>query len=159
MSTELEAATPGAEQFAAQVRQIAEFRQRENEVNNRIEEAQVAFQESIKALIEEAEQLRSQRESAEGMLRASALAHYEQTKVTKPTAGVQVKLFTQLEYDLEKADKWTRERGIARIPEQLDQKAFEKIAKATSISFVVEKKVPKVTIATNLEKALSEAAQ
>jgi hypothetical protein len=159
MSTALEPVTAGADQLAAQVRRVADLRRRQGEVDTKIEEARAAFLESIKALIEEAKQLGSERAAAEEMLRASTLAHYEQTKETKPTVGVQVKLYTQLEYDLEKADKWTRERGLARIPEQLDRKAFEKIAKATPIDFVVEKQVPRVTIATDLEKVLSQASQ
>ena len=39
----------------------------------------------------------------------------------------------------------------------LDRSAFEKIAKATTIDFVEVKKVPKVTISTDLEKVLSVA--
>jgi hypothetical protein len=159
MSTTHEAVTAGTEQLADQVRRVAELRRRQNEVNAKIEEARAAFLESIKALAKEAEQLGSERASAEEMLRASTLAHYQQTKETRPTAGVQVKLYTQLEYDLEKADKWTRERGLARIPERLDQRGFEKIAKATPIDFVEVKQVPKVTIATDLEKVLSQAGQ
>jgi hypothetical protein len=159
MSAILEAVTAGAEQIEAQVRRLAEIRRRKDEVDTKIKEAQTAFLESIKPLTEEAKQLGSERASAEAMLKASTLAHYEQTKETRPTAGVQVKLYAQLEYDLEKADKWTRDRGLARIPEKLDQGAFEKIAKATPIDFVVEKQVPKVTIATNLEKVLGGAAQ
>jgi hypothetical protein len=159
----LETVTPGAEQIAAQVRRVAELRRRQDEVKTKIEEAQAAFFESIKPLTEEAKQLGSERTSAEAMLRASTLAHYEQTNETRPTAGVQVKLYTQLDYDPEKADKWTRERGIARIPEQIipesfDQRAFEKIAKVTPIDFVVKKQEPKVRIDQHLEKVLSEAA-
>ena len=159
MSTTPEAVTAGAEQLAAQVRLVAELRRQKDEVDNKIKEAEEAFLESIKPLTEKAKLLGSERTSAELMLRTSTLAHYEQTKETRPTAGVQVKLYTELEYDLEEADKWTRERRLAHIPERLDVKAFKKIAKATPIDFVVAKQVPKVTIATDLEKVLSKAGQ
>jgi hypothetical protein len=164
MLATLEAVNGGVEPIAAQVRQVAELRRRQHEVSTKLVEARKAFFESIKPLTEEAGQLDSECDAAEATLRASVLAHYEQTEETRPTAGVQVKLYTHLDYDPEKADKWTRERGLARIPERiipetLDRKAFEKIAKATPIDFVVNRQEPKVTIATDLEKALSGSAQ
>jgi predicted RecB family nuclease len=170
MSTTLEAVTASAEPIAAQVLRVAELRRRQNEVATKIAEARAAFLESIKPLTEEAEQLGSECEAAEATLRASALAHYEQTREKRPAAGVQVKVYTRLEYDLEKADKWTREQGLARIPEKiipekiipekiipemLDRRAFEKIAKVRPIDFVVKKQEPEVTIAKDLEKALN----
>jgi hypothetical protein len=159
MSATLEAVTAGVEPIAALVRQVAELRRRRDQLNAKLAERRAAFFESIKPLTDEAGQLGSECASAEAMLRASALAHYEQTEETRPTAGVQVKLYTHLDYDREEADKWTRERGLARIPEQMNRVAFERIAKATPIPFVVKKQVPRVTIATDLEKALGVSAQ
>jgi hypothetical protein len=163
MSTTPEGGTAGAEQIADQVRRVAKLRRQRAEMNTKIEEARAAFFESIKHLTKEAEQLGSECASAEAMLRASTLAHYEQTKEARPAAGVQVKIFTHLEYDREKADKWTRETGLARIPERLDETAFKAIAKAlidksTPIDFVVVKQEPKVTIATDLEKVLGTSS-
>jgi hypothetical protein len=163
MSATLDAVTAGAEQIAVQVRQVAGLRRRRDEWTTQIVEAEAAFWESIRHLTEEAEQLGCGCEEAEATLRTSTLAHYEQTREARPAAGVQVKLYTRLEYDQEKADSWTRERGLARIPEKiipetLDRRAFEKIARATVIDFVVKKQEPKVTIATDLEKALNKAA-
>src|SRR5262249_46813439 len=125
---------------------------------------QAAFLESIKPLTEQATQLGSDCASAEAMLRLSTLAHYEQTKESRPTAGVQVAVYKEPVYDLQKADEWTREHKIARIPErvipeQLDRKAFDKIARVTPLDFVEWKEEPQVRIATDLEKALAKAAQ
>jgi hypothetical protein len=158
MSGTLETVTAGADQIAAQVRHIADLRRRRDEVSNKINEARRAFLESIKHLTDEANQLGSDCASAEAVLKASSLAHYEQTKATRPTDGVQVKIYTRLEYDPEMADRWTRERGLARIPERMDVRAFEKIARATPIEFVVEKREARVTISTNLDKFISAAA-
>jgi hypothetical protein len=163
MSAILEAVTAGAEQIAAQVRQVANLRRREGELNTKIAEAKAAFWESIRYLTEEAKQLGSECASAEAMLKANTLAHYQQTGETKPTAGVQVKLYTHPVYDQDQADKWTREHRVARIPEEIiperfDRRAFEKIAKVTPIDFVVMKEEPKVTIATDLQKVLNNTA-
>jgi hypothetical protein len=164
MSTTLEAVTAGAEQIEAQVRRVAKLRRRQGEVDSKIKQARTAFLENIKPLTEEAEQLNSECVSAEAMLRESALARYEQTKETRPTAGVQVAVYKEPVYDPQKADEWSREHKIARIPErvipeQLDRKAFERIARLTSLDFVEWKEGPRVRIATDLEKALAKAAQ
>jgi hypothetical protein len=158
MSTAPEGVTAGAEQIADQVRRVAELRRQRDEANTKIAKAREDFFQSIKHLTEEANKLGSECASAETMLKASALALYQKTKETRPTAGVQVKIFKTLDYDPEKADQWTRKMGLARIPDRLDVKAFEKIARATPIDFVEEKQEPRVQISIDLEKVLSKAA-
>jgi len=93
-------------------------------------------------------------EAAEAAARALALAHYRDTGEATPTPGIAVKLFDILDYEPERAFAWAREKQMALVPESLNVKAFEKIAKATALEFVTVKQTPKVQIATDLAKAL-----
>lgn len=89
-------------------------------------------------------------ETLEREIKAVALAHYEATGETKPAPGVTVKLFDIVRYDPADALAWAKQAGIALVPEALDAKAFEKIAKATRLPFVDIGQVPRPQIATDL---------
>jgi hypothetical protein len=65
-----------------------------------------------------------------------------------------VKEKTELVYDPAQAFTWAREKQMALVPESLDRRAFEKIAKATPLEFVTEKITPVAQIATDLAKVL-----
>lgn len=88
---------------------------------------------------------------AEEGLRLAALAEYKATGNKRPAPGVEIKLFQELKYELSLALAWAVEHSMAL---SLDRKAFEGICKATEISFVEKVETPKVTLATDLEKAL-----
>lgn len=94
----------------------------------------------------------------EGEVKALAEAAYATTGETAPAAGVTVKLFQTMEYDVGAALAWAREKRMALVPEALDVRAFEKIAKATPLEFVVYGETPKPTIATDLSKHLTQEA-
>ena len=79
-------------------------------------------------------------------VKAEALAEFE-ANGTKKFDGCEVKVFTKLDYPEADAFAWAKESGLALT---LDKKAFEKIAKATPLPFVVEVQEPKVTIASDL---------
>jgi hypothetical protein len=159
MATTIERQSAAVDQIAAQLRHVAELRRQQSEISSEIKKAESAFRDSIKAQTEDARRIGDELGAAESKLRTMTLEHYAQTGEAKPTVGVEVKRFTKLEYDLQKADEWTRERKLARIPESLDKNAFEKIARATPIEFVVVKEIPKVMITRDLEKALGKATQ
>ena len=76
-----------------------------------------------------------------------------------PHAGVKVKMFTTLSYDLEKAGEWIRKAMPALL--KPDFKAFEKAIKATDLpDFVTMEKEPRPQIVSDLGKvfkALEEA--
>src|SRR5947208_16756399 len=108
MATTVETLSAGAEQIAAQLRRVAALRRRQAEIQTAIANARTAFEESIRVQTDEAKRISLELVSAEGAVRAMTLAHYEETKEPKPTAGVQVKLFKELVYDTQKADEWTR---------------------------------------------------
>jgi DNA-binding transcriptional MerR regulator len=94
----------------------------------------------------------------ESQVRESAQSEFLATGDRKPARGVEIKMHTRYEYDAALADAWTKARGVCRIPETLDRPAFEKLVKSGAIAegleFVAEVAEPKVTIATDLAKAL-----
>lgn len=59
-----------------------------------------------------------------------------------------------MSYDDTAALAWARETKMALVPESLDRKNFEKIAKATPLPFVTYRQEPRVTLATQLNAAL-----
>jgi hypothetical protein len=92
----------------------------------------------------------------ETAIKAIVADDYAVTVNKTPCPGVTVKEFETLQYDEAAAFAWAKEKGLAIIPESLDRKAFEKIAKAAGGAIagahvIVE---PRVQIATDLEKAL-----
>lgn len=97
--------------------------------------------------------------AAETSVRAVAGEVYATTQDAKLCAGVTVKLFDVLSYDAAKAFEWAKQTNMALVPESLDKKAFEKIAKATTLPFVAIEKEPRVTIATDLDAALFTVEQ
>lgn len=92
---------------------------------------------------------------AEVAVRAIADAEYAKTKETALCPGVGVRMLTVLNYTPADAFAWGKKAETAIIPEQLDVKAFEKAAKALKLSFVTYDTVPQITIASDLDKALS----
>ena len=92
---------------------------------------------------------------AETALRAIVAAHYHATHEKKPAPGVEVKLRSNVHYNADEAFQWAKQAGVAILPERLDVKAFEKIAKASRLPFCYEVVEPLVTIATDLDKALA----
>ncbi|MDP2950695.1 MAG: hypothetical protein Q8P22_14325 [Chloroflexota bacterium] len=90
---------------------------------------------------------------AETALRDAAMGAYVLMGARKPAPGVEVKDFTEIDYDKGKAFTWATFHEMALV---LDTKAFEAIAKAAQppLDFVTIAKVPKATIATDLGKAL-----
>lgn len=139
------------EQLQEQVKRVAALRQAEHDVSSVVADKRSAFEATIADIAADANRLRVEREAAEGALKALTLAHFEQTGEKKPVAGVQVKEIVALEYDKAVAFEWAKERKMAVVPESLDVKAFEKIAKATPLDFVTEIVTPRAEIASKLD--------
>ncbi len=93
--------------------------------------------------------------AAETALKAIAAAEYEATGEAKPCPGIAIQQVSTLDYVESVAFTWCKQAGIAITPEALDKKGFEVIAKATPLSFVTYSKTPRVTISTDLDKALA----
>lgn len=82
------------------------------------------------------------------------LAHFTATGEKSPVTGGEIKMFATMGYLHEDALKWARDKNMALVPESLDAKAFEKIAKATPLAFVVYGEEPRASIASQLNAAL-----
>lgn len=96
---------------------------------------------------------------AERELRNLVVAHYDSTGETKPMAGAEIIFRSEFAIDTEAALAWARtSMPSALIPEQLNEKVIQKIAKASPLPFVVETKVAAVRIASDLDAALAEVA-
>jgi hypothetical protein len=103
-------------------------------------------------------------EQAEAQVKALAGAYFAsipkenpeaRETAKRPAPGVLIKLGEKLVYDAARAFTWAKEKQMALVPESLDVAAFEKIAGATKIDFVTTAEAPKVTISTDLDKALA----
>ena len=117
-------------------------------------EKEAVFREANADLFDAKSTLEARIADRESQVKALAVAMYQATGEKKPADGVQVKLFTTLNYDKEKAFHWACETGIAVMPTALDVKAFEKIAKATVIPFVTITEEPRPSIDSDLSHLL-----
>ena len=106
-----------------------------------------AWTEANQGLITALGNARVGQDRAETALREAALGVYQQTGEKKPAPGVEVKLRTNLIYEEAAALVWASEHKIALA---LDKKAFEKVAKASPLPFVLVEQTPFATIATEL---------
>lgn len=88
---------------------------------------------------------------AEADVKALARAHFDATGEKKPVVGIEIKVYDVLKYDSAQAFAWAQNKGMALIPECLDVKAFEKIAKATALPFVTLGQDPRVQIGKVIE--------
>ena len=96
---------------------------------------------------------------AENELRALALVAYAADPTNRsPAPGVNVQLKKHLDYEPAAALAWAKETKMALLPESVDLKAFEKIAKVTALPFVVITDEPSIALAADLTEALAEAA-
>lgn len=87
-----------------------------------------------------------------------ALAHAIDPHTSTP--GVTVKHFATMHYELPAALAWAQATRMALVPESLDVRAFEKIARASvgALDFVRYGEVLKATIASDLAKHLPPLA-
>lgn len=94
----------------------------------------------------------------ETALKADALALHAITKATKPAPGVEVKSYKVVDIG-PGALEWARKSNVALVPESLDVKALEKIAKATPLppEVATVREEPGVTLASDLDAALTKA--
>lgn len=90
----------------------------------------------------------------EAEVRALALTSYRDTGETHPAPGVSIRLFERLTYSDAEALAWAKTAGLAVIPEALDRKAFERIAKAAPLAFVTYADEPRALIASDLDGAI-----
>ena len=140
-------------QLLDSVRQLHAARMRLLGASNVIAVKREEFNAANKAHFDECEEARKAVAAAETTVRALADADYAANKNMNPCPGVTVKTFSVLRYAKDRALAWAKEKGMAVVPESLDEKAFEKIAKAARLDFVEFAEEPRVQVATDLVKA------
>lgn len=88
----------------------------------------------------------------EAEIRDMAQDIHRRTGAKEIAPGVKVRTLTKVEYDMDTALAWARTSGVAV---RLDTTAFERIARVSHLPFVNLREVPQVTIAADIEAALS----
>ena len=143
-----------------QVAEVAARRADRDEVAATVKALREQFEASIAHHTARLKTLNDAVASSEASARAIAVALYHTTGEKKPTEGVQIKVTTKLVYDPAEAFAKAKAMGVAIVPEALDVKAFEKIAKASRDSFpfveVVEE--PTATLGSDLSSLVREVA-
>ncbi|KKM76048.1 hypothetical protein LCGC14_1384080 [marine sediment metagenome] len=107
-----------------------------------------AWNKTNQGLLDALTQAGAEVAEVEATLRELTLKAYDETGDKTPVAGVGIREVTRLEYDKTVAFKWATEHVMAL---KLDTTAFEKIAKASPLDFVMIYQEPMATIATQLE--------
>lgn len=131
-------------------------------LNESVEQMKVfraAMDAASQPIVERIKAGQSAVEQLESDARALAEAEYAKNGNKHPAPGVEIKFYTKLEYKKDQALEWAKEHGVGIIPVSLDVKTFEKVAKTVKPDFVQISEWPQVTIARDLDKALTEAAQ
>lgn len=129
---------------------VRQARAAHDEVRAQYDAAFRAFKDQHERLIERVEIARVEVGHAESALRAAAEAHYTATGEKKPVDGVSIRETTTLAYVDADAIAWAKTAMPQLVAEQLDARAFEKIAKAAPLPFVTTTVVGKATIASEL---------
>lgn len=150
--------TAGLEALAEQVARVAALRRNVAALSATYRAKREAFDADTADLCGLREAEEADLAAAERTVCALALSHYEATQDKAPTLGVAIKLFESLDYDPDAAFAWAKEKQMALVPESLDRKAFERIAKATSLPFVSVSTEARAQIARDLDKALGGVA-
>lgn len=144
-----------------QIAEVARRRAERDEHKARVAALRAQFEADIAPLVEEAQIAAQACSESEEAARQLVVAIYETTGEKKPLEGAAVRVSTKLQYDKEEAFAKAKAMGVAIVPETLDVKAFEKIAKASPDSFpfvqVVEE--PSATLASDLSAYLTPVTE
>lgn len=138
-----------------QVREVATRRAERDALAAEVKDARAAFEATLGDKLARLKGLNEAVAMSEDAAKRLAEAIHATTGEKKPCEGVQVKVSTVQEYDPAQALAWARTTQMALIPESLDVKAFEKIAKASPLPFVTVREEGKAQLATDLSAYLA----
>lgn len=118
-------------------------------------EAKRHFEEKYADLLRRRELADLEESEATMAVRKAGLAEFRETGNLAPAPGIKIRMMTRLEYDPEEARRWAMNH---RMAVKLDEREFEKLARATpaNFDFVEVRQQPQVTIASDLGKVLNE---
>lgn len=152
--TERQATPPTLSEAIAK---LAEARRAHRQARHMLALAREAFE------VDHAVEIANERELGERVANLDAIARelainvYADTGDTAPAPGVSLSLATHATYNKNEALEWARTAlPSAVIPEQLDVKIFDKIARTGTLGFVRLDTVPTVKIASDLDAALGK---
>jgi hypothetical protein len=137
-----------------QLRRLADARANHVSLVDELTARRAAFDLANNYLLDGIAEIGSMIATAEADVRALAVSTYGMTGDKKPAPGVEIVLASKMDYPEGEAFAWAQQTGMALVPQSLDRKAFEKIAKATPLPFVIYRQEPSVRIATQLSAAL-----
>lgn len=141
---------------------VAQTRKIQADLGQSLAEAKAALDASVQyAIWSQAKEVHGERKAitsqAEVELKAALVEYYELTGEKEPTKESYIREYTIIEYDADEALVYAKEHLTAAvIPEKLNVKAFEKVAKAVSLPFVTETKEPRGAIASKLSHLLED---
>ena len=144
-----------AEFLSRKIRELAVTRGRLADIKQTIATAQGALSIRLSQELRDEVDLRNDCTALETVVKSAAVAEYGLTGENNPAPGVAVKMHDRLDYSKDFAFSWAKEKGMCLIPESLDVKAFEKIAKATDLPFVLIDVTPKAYIDSDLSKVIA----
>lgn len=141
--------------LAEQMREVATRRQARDDARGRVSALRAQFESDIASLVEAAQIAAQACSESEEAARALTVALYEATGNKAPADGAAIRLTTKLAYDDADALAWAKQTGMALVPESVDRKALEKIAKASPLPFVTITQEPSATLASDLSAYLT----
>jgi len=140
-----------------QLAEVAERRAKAETCASLVKVLREDFEAEHADVIAEAARAKAALAESEANARALIVAIYETSGDKKPAEGASVRLTTKLTYTDEDALAWCRETKMALIPESVDRKALERIAKVTPLPFVTITEEPSATLASDLSQYLAPA--
>lgn len=145
--------------LAEAVQQLRLARRQNAETKARLAEARAEFDEHYATLIQMATDEANREAEADRTVRALAVSEYQATGNQAPCEGVSIVLTRQLTYDLPFVTEWAK-RSLPDFitPEQLNVKAFEKMARTVRLPFVTITELPSARVASELPDAMEQAA-
>ena len=127
------------------IQQLAFMIEGEHSINEDIQQKKKEFEEKYVDLFTRRVEISANISKLKEEITPLAIEEFNKTGNKKLIGGVGIREITKLIYEETKAFFWAKEHSIALIPESLDKRAFEKIAKTEKIGFVTINKNPIVT--------------
>lgn len=139
------------------VRELAKQRQTVEMYTGLVKEAQGLIEQTAawrqwKKLAEREVEQYDVLHALEEQVHAAALHQFVETTEKKPHPAVQIKMFTRLDYDPERAKIYCMEHVPAAL--KLDARAFEKVAKVLMLDWVESVPYPRAQVAGDLSEYL-----
>lgn len=139
-----------------ELRHLAVQRSWAASLDAKIKAARAGFEATLAVELKNWEAAKRGVEAAESAVRALALVIHETTADTKPAPGVSIVQVTEYAIDDAAALVWCKAKQLCLVPESVDRRALQQLAKVTPLPFVTMTTRADTRIATDLFKVLPE---